>query len=84
MADDIADVLSGESDLGKPTGQDLALGRPNSALALGVDGAMRHLEQLAAAAADSIPPCPGQAALKSLTLSEARRLLPKDMSQRAA
>ena len=84
VADDIADVLSGEADLGKPTGQDLALGRPNAALAMGVDGAMRHLEMLAAAAADSIPPCPGASALKALTLSEARRLLPKDLSQRAA
>ena len=84
VADDIADVLSGQAELGKPTGQDSALGRPNAALAMGVDGAMRHLEALAAAAADSIPPCPGSAALKALTISEARRLLPKDLSQRAA
>jgi geranylgeranyl diphosphate synthase type II len=84
VADDIADVLSGASDLGKPTGQDLALGRPNAALAMGVDGAMQHLDRLAAAAADSVPPCPGASALKALTLSEARRLLPKDLSQRAA
>jgi len=84
VADDIADVLSDEADLGKPTGQDKALGRPNVVLAMGIDGAMLHLERLAAAAADSIPPCPGSAALKALTLSEARRLLPKDTSQRAA
>jgi len=84
VADDIADVLSGESDLGKPVGQDKALGRPNAALTLGVDGAMRHLQALAEAAADSIPACPGSAALKALTMSEARRLLPKDLSQRAA
>ena len=84
VADDIADVLAGECDLGKPTGQDQALGRPNAALEMGVDGALRHLEQLAAAAADSVPPCPGAASLKALTLSEARRLLPKDLSQRAA
>ena len=84
VADDIADVLSGEADLGKPTGQDLALDRPNAALAMGVDGALRHLERLAAAAADAVPPCPGASALKALTLSEARRLLPKDLSQRAA
>jgi hypothetical protein len=45
---------------------------------------MRHLEALATAAADSIPACPGSAALKALTMSEARRLLPKDLSQRAA
>lgn len=84
VADDIADVMSGEADVGKPTGQDAAHGRPNAALALGVDGAMRHLEQLAAAAADSIPPCPGAAELRALTLGEARRLLPKDLSLRAA
>jgi geranylgeranyl diphosphate synthase type II len=84
VADDIADVMSGETELGKPIGQDRALGRPNAALSMGVDGALRHLGQLAAAAADSIPPCPGAAALKALTLSEARRLLPKDLSQRAA
>jgi geranylgeranyl diphosphate synthase type II len=84
VADDIADVLSGETDLGKPVGQDLALGRPNAALTMGVDGALRHLERLAEAAADSIPPCPGASELKALTLSEARRLLPKDLSQRAA
>jgi geranylgeranyl diphosphate synthase type II len=84
VADDIADLLCGEAELGKPTGQDRALGRPNAALAMGIDGAMRHLERLAAAAADSIPDCPGSAALRALTLSEARRLLPKDMSRRAA
>ncbi len=84
VADDIADVLSGEAELGKPAGQDAVLGRPNAALALGVDGALRHLEALAAAAADSIPRCPGSAALKALTLAEARRLLPKDLSQHAA
>ena len=84
VADDIADVLSGEAELGKPTNQDRALGRPNAALGMGIDGALRHLEALAAAAADSIPPCPGSAALRALTMSEARRLLPKDLSQRAA
>lgn len=84
VADDIADVFSGQADMGKPTGQDRALGRPNAVLAMGLDGALRHLETLAAAAAGSIPSCPGSASLKALTMSEARRLLPKDLSQRAA
>jgi geranylgeranyl diphosphate synthase type II len=84
VADDIADVLSGEAELGKPVGRDRALGRPNAVLSMGVGGAMRHLETLADAAAGSIPPCPGSAALKALTLSEARRLLPKDLSVCAA
>jgi geranylgeranyl diphosphate synthase, type II len=85
VADDIADVFSGEADrLGKPTGQDASLGRPNAALAMGMEGAMRHLEALAEAAAASIPACPGQSALRTLTMSEARRLLPKDLSLSAA
>ncbi len=84
VADDIADVFSGEALLGKPIGQDKTLGRPNAALEMGIESALRHLEALAEAAAASIPPCPGASALKQLTLSEARRLLPKDLSQRAA
>jgi geranylgeranyl diphosphate synthase type II len=84
VADDIGDVFSDAAELGKPTGQDRALGRPNAALTMGIQGAMRHLDELANAAADSIPPCPGAEELRALTLSEARRLLPRDLSQRAA
>ena len=84
VADDIGDVLSNAADLGKPVGQDQALGRPNAALTMGVPAAMRHLEALANAAADSIPACPGRDDLRALTLSEAHRLLPRELSQRAA
>jgi geranylgeranyl diphosphate synthase, type II len=84
VADDIGDVLADPTELGKPSGRDHALGRPNAALAMGISGAVRHLEALAAAAVESIPPCPGAASLKALALSEARRLLPRDLSQRAA
>jgi geranylgeranyl diphosphate synthase type II len=84
VADDIADVYAGTAEIGKPIGQDALLGRPNAALSMGIDGALRHLHGLAEAAADSIPACPGASVLKALTLSEARRLLPKDLSQRAA
>ena len=84
VADDIGDVLSDPASLGKPTGQDKALGRPNAALTMGVAGAMRHLEALTDAAAESVPPCPGRKGLQALTRSEARRLLPRDMAQYAA
>jgi geranylgeranyl diphosphate synthase, type II len=84
VADDIADVSSDVTEQGKPAGRDRALGRPNAALSMGVTEAMRHLEVLAGAAADAIPACPGAAALRALTMSEARRLLPRDLSQRAA
>ena len=84
VADDIADVFAGKEDLGKPIGQDAKFGRPNAALSMGIDGALRHLQDLAQAAADSIPDCRGADMLKKLTLSESQRLLPKDLSLRAA
>jgi geranylgeranyl diphosphate synthase, type II len=84
VADDVADVISSGSSFGKPVGQDARLGRPNAALTMGVDGALLQLERLAEAAAESIPLCPGRSALRSMTLSEARRLLPKDLSRHAA
>jgi geranylgeranyl diphosphate synthase type II len=84
VADDLGDVLSDPAEHGKPTGRDSQLGRPNAVLSMGVAGAMHHLETVAMAAADSIPSCPGAAALQALTLSEARRLLPRDLSRRAA
>ena len=84
VADDICDVLGDAARAGKPIGQDGALGRPNAVLALGASGALQRLEALAEEAAASIPACPGQGALRALTLSEARRLLPADMSRSAA
>jgi geranylgeranyl diphosphate synthase type II len=84
VADDICDMVASAEDCGKPIGQDYAHGRPNTVAQLGIAGAMRRLDELAEAAADSIPPCPGQAALRALTRQEARRLLPKDMSRHAA
>jgi len=84
IADDISDVFSSPGEQGKPVGRDAALGRPNAALSMGIDGAMRYLEALATSAADSIPDCPGQKQLRALTMSEARRLLPRDLSQHAA
>jgi geranylgeranyl diphosphate synthase, type II len=84
VADDLADVVSDIAEHGKPTGRDSVLGRPNAVLSMGVAGAMRHFEALTTAAADSVPLCPGAAGLKALTLSEAHRLLPRDLSRRAA
>ena len=84
VADDLLDATSGGDDAGKPVGQDAALGRPNAALLYGVDGAVQYLGQLAAEAAAAIPPCPGAADLRAVMHSEARRLVPKELSQRAA
>ena len=84
VADDIRDVAGDPELLGKPIGRDLALDRPSAARELGVPGAVRRLEQLVAAALGSIPPCPGAAELRALILLEARRLLPEELSRRAA
>jgi geranylgeranyl diphosphate synthase type II len=84
VADDLLDAMSSEQEAGKPTGQDAALGRPNAAMRMGVDGAVRYLEDLAAEAAAAIPPCPGAADLRAVIHSEARRLVPKELAQHAA
>ena len=84
VADDLLDATSCADDAGKPTGQDAVLGRPNAALLYGVAGAVRYLEDLAAEAAAAIPDCPGIADLRAVMHSEARRLVPKALSQRAA
>lgn len=75
-ADDIADAVSTPADLGKPIGQDVARGRPNAVVELGLGGALRHLEALVAEAVAAVPPCRGADAMRALVRSEARRLLP--------
>ena len=84
VADDLLDAMASESDAGKPVGQDSLLGRPNAALQLGVMGAVQYLEDLAAAAAAAIPACQGIGDLRKVIHSEARRLVPKELSLRAA
>jgi geranylgeranyl diphosphate synthase type II len=50
----------------------------------GINGALDLLESLAAAAAASIPDCPGAEPLRALIAQEARRLVPKSLSRVAA
>ena len=83
-ADDIRDAAADPDEIGKPTGRDAALGRPNAVIELGLDGAIRRLEQLVGEAIAAIPPCRGAADLKALILLEAKRLLPKKLAQHAA
>ena len=83
VADDLRDVAGRVSELGKPTGQDRALGRPSAADQLGVGGAIRKLKGLIAEAVDSIPSCPGNVALRSLILAEAEQFVPKELRRAA-
>jgi geranylgeranyl diphosphate synthase, type II len=55
VADDILDVASDPSVIGKPVGRDAALGRPNSARDLGVERSRELLEQLVREALDEMP-----------------------------
>jgi len=84
VADDIRDVASTAQELGKPIGQDVALGRPSAARELGIQGAIARLDFLVAGALASIPDCPGAEALKGLIQVEADGLLPKNLQRMVA
>jgi len=80
VADDLRDAVEDADTLGKPVGQDKALGRPSAVLQLGLDGAVVRLKALAAAAVAAIPDCPGQEVLRGMILAEASRLLPAKLA----
>ncbi len=84
VADDIRDVASDPAELGKPVGQDVALGRPSAARELGLSGAVGYLQDLVDSAVEAIPPCPGSDALRQLILAETHRFLPDELWQQAA
>jgi geranylgeranyl diphosphate synthase type II len=77
VADDLRDVLADPAVLGKPVGQDVALGRPSSAREHGLQGAIEHFDRLVACAVEAIPPCLGSAQLRELVRLESERLVPK-------
>lgn len=84
VADDLRDVISDPVELGKPTGRDLALGRPNAARVHGIAGAVERLDALIAEAVDSIPQCAGAEVLRAEIRSEAQRFFPKQLARAAA
>jgi len=84
VADDISDVLGDPEKLGKPIGQDAALGRPNAVAIHGLDGATVRLKNLVAEAIDSIPPAPGSEALRRQIIEESGRFMPKEVTANVA
>jgi geranylgeranyl diphosphate synthase type II len=80
VADDVRDVMADPTLLGKPTGRDVALGRPSSASEHGLSGAIQHFDRLVACAIEAVPPCRGSAQLRELVRLEAERLVPKSWS----
>ena len=81
VADDLRDALCDAETLGKPAGQDDLHGRPNAVAALGVEGATRRLKDILSGAIQSIPACPGEAALAAMVQAQAQRLTPVAVRQ---
>ena len=77
VADDIRDVMADPSMIGKPVGQDVALGRPSSAVDMGLGGAIAHFEKLVQSAIDSVPECTSREAMRQLVRLESERLVPR-------
>ena len=84
VADDIRDVAADPVQIGKPTGQDVALGRPSVATEQGLGGAIQHFDQLVARAAAAIPECRGAFRLRALVRMESERLVPQALSNEFA
>jgi geranylgeranyl diphosphate synthase, type II len=80
VADDIRDVAADPAQLGKPIGQDVALGRPSSAREEGLVGALDHFQRLVACAVEAVPPCRGADMLRELVRAEAERLVPRQFA----
>ncbi len=76
IADDLRDIAADPEKLGKPVGQDEALGRPNAVRALGLEGATDRLKRLVNAAIESIPACPGRDPLQAAILRETASFMP--------
>jgi geranylgeranyl diphosphate synthase type II len=81
-ADDLRDVAGDTSSLGKPTGRDLVLGRPNLVNEMGLAGALEHFEKLVDRAATSVPDVAQAPMLRALLRAEAERLVPPELRQR--
>lgn len=84
VADDLRDAAADEDEIGKPVGQDVANGRPSAVTELGIDGAIFRLQGLVRGAIEAMPPCENGHELRSLIMSEAKRLVPAKLAQSAA
>ncbi|CTQ71912.1 polyprenyl synthetase family protein [Roseibium alexandrii] len=84
VADDLYDAMDDTDSMGKPAGQDAENGRPNLVAELGVQGALKKLQELVETAADSIPDCEGADLLSAMIHKEAKRLMPAKLAASAA
>ncbi|MEM7398753.1 MAG: polyprenyl synthetase family protein [Pseudomonadota bacterium] len=84
VADDICDHVADPDILGKPANQDVANGRPNAVLQLGLEGAGQSLQALLDEAIESIPDCEGAQQLRTVIAIQSKPFMPKGFAQHAA
>jgi geranylgeranyl diphosphate synthase type II len=84
VADDIQDATADEAAIGKPTGIDAALNRPNAVMELGLEGAIGRLRELMEGGLDAVPECAGRDQLQSLVRLQSRRFVPRCAGRDAA
>lgn len=84
VADDLRDAVLDADALGKPARQDERCQRPSAVDAYGLRGALTRLEGLVEAAADAIPSCAGNTALRQLVHAQAARLMPASLARSLA
>jgi geranylgeranyl diphosphate synthase, type II len=84
VADDIRDAAATVEQIGKPTGQDIALGRPSAVAMLTLEGALDRLDRLVEDAVAAVPICPRQLQLQGLIRHEAAAFVPPGLVRRAA
>jgi geranylgeranyl diphosphate synthase type II len=75
VADDIRDVTCTGHEVGKPTGRDAVLDRPNMVSQLGLDGARKKFDVLMAEALAAVPVCPGAEQLRTQIAAAAQGLV---------
>jgi geranylgeranyl diphosphate synthase type II len=81
VADDIADAVGSAAALGKPVGQDAAMGRPSAARVLGVQGAHARLDALFEQLERDVPECPGRDGLLAWLEALRGRIAPARRSE---
>lgn len=84
IADDLHDHAGASGALGKPTGQDSLLGRPNAVSIHGLDGALARLRATLDHAADAVPECDGAPILRQMIRAQTKRFVPEALQTAAA
>jgi geranylgeranyl diphosphate synthase, type II len=84
VADDIQDCVGVSAQMGKPSGRDALLGRPNAVHELGLGGAITLLNNLLNDGIASIPQCAGRDLLVSLVEKQSERFFPSGYKRCAA